>query len=228
MPPFLGGGGMIREVFDDRATWAPLPEKFDAGTPNVADSIALGAALDYLDESGHGQCARARDRRDWLCARAAGQRAGRERLWPARSARFGRASCRSTSRACTRTMRARSSTRQASPCARATTAASRCTAAGRGRYVARELLHLQLARRGRCAGGRAEYGAAAVPAGLNVVPVGPHAAVRLLLRVHWLATEWAARPAGGDDLGDVAAQRVQLIAGGAAGERRGLAGLLFF
>ena len=41
MPPFLGGGGMIREVFDDRATWAPLPEKFDAGhalrwpTPSV-------------------------------------------------------------------------------------------------------------------------------------------------------------------------------------------------
>jgi cysteine desulfurase/selenocysteine lyase len=52
MPPFLGGGGMIREVFEDRATWAPLPEKFDAGTPNVADAIAFGAALDYLDELG--------------------------------------------------------------------------------------------------------------------------------------------------------------------------------
>ena len=52
MPPFLGGGGMIREVFEDRATWAPLPEKFDAGTPSVADSIAFGVALDYLDELG--------------------------------------------------------------------------------------------------------------------------------------------------------------------------------
>jgi cysteine desulfurase/selenocysteine lyase len=52
MPPFLGGGGMIREVFDDRATWAPLPEKFDAGTPNIADSIALGVAIDYLDALG--------------------------------------------------------------------------------------------------------------------------------------------------------------------------------
>jgi cysteine desulfurase/selenocysteine lyase len=52
MPPFLGGGGMIREVYDDRATWAPLPEKFDAGTPNVADSIAFGVAADYLDELG--------------------------------------------------------------------------------------------------------------------------------------------------------------------------------
>jgi cysteine desulfurase/selenocysteine lyase len=52
MPPFLGGGGMIREVFEDRATWAPLPEKFDAGTPSVADSIALAVAADYLDEIG--------------------------------------------------------------------------------------------------------------------------------------------------------------------------------
>jgi cysteine desulfurase/selenocysteine lyase len=52
MPPFLGGGGMIREVFEDRATWAPLPEKFDAGTPNVADAIAFGVAIDYLEGLG--------------------------------------------------------------------------------------------------------------------------------------------------------------------------------
>jgi cysteine desulfurase / selenocysteine lyase len=52
MPPFLGGGGMIREVYEDHATWAPLPEKFDAGTPSVADSIALATAADYLDELG--------------------------------------------------------------------------------------------------------------------------------------------------------------------------------
>lgn len=52
MPPFLGGGGMIREVFEDHSTWAPLPEKFDAGTPNIADSIALGVAIDYLDALG--------------------------------------------------------------------------------------------------------------------------------------------------------------------------------
>jgi cysteine desulfurase/selenocysteine lyase len=52
MPPFLGGGGMIREVFEDHATWAPLPEKFDAGTPSVADSIGLAAAVDYLDDLG--------------------------------------------------------------------------------------------------------------------------------------------------------------------------------
>jgi cysteine desulfurase / selenocysteine lyase len=52
MPPFLGGGGMIREVFEDRATWAPLPEKFEAGTPNIADAIAFGVAVDYLDALG--------------------------------------------------------------------------------------------------------------------------------------------------------------------------------
>jgi len=50
MPPFLGGGGMIREVFEDHATWAPLPEKFDAGTPSVADTVALATAVDYLDD----------------------------------------------------------------------------------------------------------------------------------------------------------------------------------
>ena len=52
MPPFLGGGGMIREVYEDRSTWAPLPEKFDAGTPNVADATALAAAMDYLTALG--------------------------------------------------------------------------------------------------------------------------------------------------------------------------------
>jgi cysteine desulfurase/selenocysteine lyase len=52
MPPFLGGGGMIREVYEDRATWAALPEKFDAGTPSVADAIGLAAAVDYLDRLG--------------------------------------------------------------------------------------------------------------------------------------------------------------------------------
>lgn len=52
MPPFLGGGGMIREVYEDRATWAPLPEKFDAGTPDVAGAIGFAAAVDYLEMLG--------------------------------------------------------------------------------------------------------------------------------------------------------------------------------
>lgn len=48
MPPFLGGGEMIADVFLDRATYAELPHKFEAGTPAIAEAIALGAAVDYL------------------------------------------------------------------------------------------------------------------------------------------------------------------------------------
>ncbi|MBI3977664.1 MAG: SufS family cysteine desulfurase, partial [Chloroflexi bacterium] len=52
MPPFLGGGDMIRQVWLDRATWNDLPWKFEAGTPNIADAIAFGAAVDYLLDLG--------------------------------------------------------------------------------------------------------------------------------------------------------------------------------
>jgi len=52
MPPFLGGGEMIREVRFDRATWNDIPWKFEAGTPNIADAIAFGTAIDYLSEIG--------------------------------------------------------------------------------------------------------------------------------------------------------------------------------
>ncbi|MBI2345892.1 MAG: cysteine desulfurase [Deltaproteobacteria bacterium] len=48
MPPFLGGGEMIRHVEWETATWNDLPYKFEAGTPNIADTIAFGTALDYL------------------------------------------------------------------------------------------------------------------------------------------------------------------------------------
>ncbi len=48
MPPFHGGGDMIRQVFLDPATWNDLPWKFEAGTPNIADGIGLGAAIDFL------------------------------------------------------------------------------------------------------------------------------------------------------------------------------------
>lgn len=48
MPPFLGGGEMIRSVEYENATWNELPYKFEAGTPNIADVIAFGAAIDYL------------------------------------------------------------------------------------------------------------------------------------------------------------------------------------
>lgn len=52
MPPFLGGGEMISDVFLDHATYADLPHKFEAGTPAIAEAIALGAAVDYLSGLG--------------------------------------------------------------------------------------------------------------------------------------------------------------------------------
>ncbi len=48
MPPWQGGGGMIREVQIERSTYAPPPERFEAGTPPIAEVIGLGAALDYV------------------------------------------------------------------------------------------------------------------------------------------------------------------------------------
>jgi cysteine desulfurase/selenocysteine lyase len=52
MEPFLGGGEMISLVKPEISTWAEMPHKFEAGTPNIADVIAFGAALDYLANLG--------------------------------------------------------------------------------------------------------------------------------------------------------------------------------
>ncbi|GAA5067565.1 cysteine desulfurase/selenocysteine lyase [Thermocatellispora tengchongensis] len=49
MPPFLGGGEMIEAVWMDRSTYAPVPHKFEAGTPPIVEAIGLGAAVDYLN-----------------------------------------------------------------------------------------------------------------------------------------------------------------------------------
>jgi len=48
MPPFLGGGDMIRTVTFEGSTWNDLPYKFEAGTPHIAGAVGLGAAIDYL------------------------------------------------------------------------------------------------------------------------------------------------------------------------------------
>lgn len=48
LDPVYGGGDMIEEVFYDKATWAPIPHKFEAGTPPYVEAIGLGAAVDYL------------------------------------------------------------------------------------------------------------------------------------------------------------------------------------
>jgi len=52
LPPFLFGGSMIEMVTMTTATWAPVPQKFEAGVPNMAQAVGLGAALEYLDNLG--------------------------------------------------------------------------------------------------------------------------------------------------------------------------------
>ena len=52
MPPYQGGGDMIATVTLERSTWAPLPAKFEAGTPMIAQVMGLGAALDYVMDLG--------------------------------------------------------------------------------------------------------------------------------------------------------------------------------
>jgi len=52
MPPFLGGGEMIRTVSLNDSTWNGIPWKFEAGTPNIAQAIGLGAAIDYINKIG--------------------------------------------------------------------------------------------------------------------------------------------------------------------------------
>lgn len=58
MSPFITGGGMIDEVYNDHATWAKLPDKFEAGTPNVAGAVGLKAAIEYLEKLGMGDVRR--------------------------------------------------------------------------------------------------------------------------------------------------------------------------
>ena len=52
LPPFLFGGSMIETVTMTSATWAPAPRKFEAGVPNMAQAVGLGAAIDYLSDIG--------------------------------------------------------------------------------------------------------------------------------------------------------------------------------
>lgn len=52
MPPFLGGGEMISDVFLDHSTYAEPPSRFEAGTPAIGEAIGLGAAIDYLSRLG--------------------------------------------------------------------------------------------------------------------------------------------------------------------------------
>lgn len=57
MPPYEGGGEMIREVHEDRVTYAAPPHRFEAGTPPIVQAIGLGAALDYMTKVGRAKIA---------------------------------------------------------------------------------------------------------------------------------------------------------------------------
>jgi cysteine desulfurase/selenocysteine lyase len=59
MPPFFGGGEMIREVRFDGTTYADPPHRFEAGTPNIAGFVGLGAAIDYIESIGRDRIAAA-------------------------------------------------------------------------------------------------------------------------------------------------------------------------
>ena len=58
MPPFLGGGDMIRSVTFEKTTYADLPNKFEAGTPHIAGAVGLGAAVDFVTGIGFDQISR--------------------------------------------------------------------------------------------------------------------------------------------------------------------------
>ncbi|MBT3223839.1 MAG: aminotransferase class V-fold PLP-dependent enzyme, partial [Proteobacteria bacterium] len=49
-PPYKGGGDMIRTVTLEKSTWAPIPAKFEAGTPNITAVIGMGTAIDYVNQ----------------------------------------------------------------------------------------------------------------------------------------------------------------------------------
>ena len=69
MPPFNGGGEMIREVFEDRITYGDPPYKFEAGTPAIVQAIGLGAAIDYVGSVGKARIRAHEARPRALCPR---------------------------------------------------------------------------------------------------------------------------------------------------------------
>ena len=122
IPPYQGGGEMIRTVSFERTTYAEPPAKFEAGTPNIAGPAGLAAAADYLDDLGIPEVAGTRRGSASTRSRASPrspacgwwERRGRKPRW---SPSWWTASTRTTSAPC--------STRRASRCARGTTAPSR-------------------------------------------------------------------------------------------------------
>ena len=77
MPPFNGGGEMIRDVFEDRVTYGEPPHRFEAGTPPIVQAIGLGAAIDYVQSIGKARIRAHEDDARRLRARAAAARSTR-------------------------------------------------------------------------------------------------------------------------------------------------------
>ena len=102
MPPFMGGGSMIKAVEDDHSTWARPPAKFEAGTPAIAEAAGLGAAVDYLEDLGMDAVRGARARAHRIRARAARDGDGLTAYGPEDPADRG-GLVRFTMGACTRT-----------------------------------------------------------------------------------------------------------------------------
>ena len=129
LPPFLTGGSMIEQVFMDRSTFAPPPQRFEAGTPPISQAVGLHAAVRYLSDLGM-PAVEAHEQRltEYLLGRLdelGGVRVDRSRA-PPRTAAVPSAS---SSTASTRTTSDRSSTTAASPSGSATTAPGRCAVA---------------------------------------------------------------------------------------------------
>ena len=124
MPPFMGGGSMIRKVTKEGTTWADPPARFEAGTPAIAQAIGMAAAFRWLDAQGMESVTGHEHEIAAYALEALGAVPGL-RIYgppssPTASARF-----RSSSTASTRTTSPRSSTGTASPSAPATIAPSR-------------------------------------------------------------------------------------------------------
>ena len=143
LDPFLGGGEMISTVTREESSWAALPHKFEAGTPNIADVIAFGPALRYLTELGM-EAVRAHEIE--IIAYTLDRLQGLEACnSTAPRIRGGAAAWRpSTTWTSTLTTSAPSWTGKAWPSAPATTAPSPDAQPGGGRHGAGQLLPLQL------------------------------------------------------------------------------------
>lgn len=89
MPPFLGGGDMIAVVREEMSTWAELPHKFEAGTPNIADVIAFGEAIAYLEGIGMANVRRHEEELTALALERLGRVPGLRVFGPASAAERG-------------------------------------------------------------------------------------------------------------------------------------------